>query len=75
MQLDVVAELTSQRHLVGEDRDLVSACVLGVEHCLVGAAQQVRRGIPTRNAQCDTGTDGAGERLTADRHPVAQCIL
>ena len=41
MQLDVVAELALQRHVVGEHRDLVAAGALGGEHRLVGAAEQV----------------------------------
>ena len=72
MQFDVVAELALQRHVVGEHRDLVAAGVLGGQHRLIGPAEQVRGGVATRNTQCDTDADRAGEHLAVDRHPFAQ---
>ena len=41
MKLDVVAELTFQRHVVGEHRDLVAAGVLGGEHRLIRTTEKV----------------------------------
>ena len=41
VQLDVVAKLALQRHVVGEHRDLVAARALGREEGLVGAAEQI----------------------------------
>ncbi len=72
VQLDVVAKLALQQHLFGEDGYLVAACVLGVEHRLVGTAQQIRRGVAARDSQCHTDTHCAGEQFAADRNPLAQ---
>ena len=72
MQLDVVAELALERHVVGEHRDLVSAAALGGEQRLVGAAQQVRGGVAAGHAERDADADRAGEHLAVDGHPLAQ---
>ena len=62
------SDMSSVKH-----RDLVAAGALRAQHGLVGAAQQIatcvsRPGTPER----DTDTDGAGEHLAVDRHPLAQ---
>ena len=41
MKLDVVAKLAFQRHLVGEDRNLVAAGALRSQHRLVRAPEQI----------------------------------
>ena len=72
MQLDVVAELALQRHVVGEHRDLVAARALGREQRLVGPAEQIRRGVAAGNSQRDADAHRAGEHLAVDGHPLAQ---